>query len=473
MSKFEDMKWKLTFMALVVLLLQGSLIAQFLQVSDNQRFLVTSEGEPFFWLGDTGWEMLHRLDRQEMEHYMRDRAGKGFTVIQTVIVSEINGLTFPNREGHLPFVDFNPGAPVEDYFALVDYAIAKAEEMGLVLALLPTWHRYVLPGSHPLENDQAVFDPANAYAYGLFLGQRYKDAPNIVWVLGGDWPAGPQKEIWDALALGLEDGEEGAHLKTYHPRGQQTSSTWLHQSEWLDFNMVQTGHQAPSFNVYDWISNDYYLTPAKPVINGEPSYEEIGIWFNPANPRHGDYEIRKQAYWSVFAGAFGHTYGNNNIWQMNNEDDADRIWPNRTWDQALDSPGAGQLIHLRRLMESRPFLTRIPDQELLPGDNPSHASDHIRVTRDGTSGLSDATYIMAYTPYYKSFKINTSVIPGSLLKVWWYNPQTGHAYPQGIIENDGTLEFSNWNTLIREGMGGPDWVVVIDDALAGYKAPGR
>ena len=467
------MNRKLPLIALAVILLHASVSAQLLKVSDNQRFLVTSEGEPFFWLGDTGWEMLHRLDRQEMEHYMRNRSGKGFTVIQTVIVGEIDGLAFPNMEGNLPFEDFDPKRPAEDYFALVDYAVEKAQEFGLVLALLPTWYSYVVPGSHPLLNEEAVFNPENAYAYGKFLGERYKDDPNIVWVLGGDWPAGPQIEIWDAMAGGLTDGDSAHHLITYHPRGQQTSSTWLHDRDWLDFNMVQTGHQAPSFNVYDWIYNDYVLSPPKPVVNGEPSYEEIGIWFNPVNGRHDDYEIRKQAYWSVFAGAFGHTYGNNNIWQMNRDDESSRIWPNRTWDKALNSVGAGQLIHLRRLMESRPFLSRIPDQSLLYGDNPSHTSDYIRVTRDGTIGEGDATYIMAYLPYYKSFKINTSVIPGDSLKVWWFNPQTGHAYLQSTLDNDGEYEFSNWNDMIKEGMGGPDWVLVIDDASAGYKAPGR
>ena len=464
---------KVIVVLMAALFIALTLPAQDLRVSDNQRFLVNGNGEPFFWLGDTGWEMLHRLDRQEMEYYMRNRAGKGFSVIQTVIIGEIEGLTFPNMEGNLPFEEFDPERPVEGYFEMVDYALKKANEFGLVLALLPTWHRYVLPGSHPLLNEEAVFNQENAYAYGKFLGERYKDAPNIVWVLGGDWPAGPQIESRDAMASGLTEGDSGLHLISYHPRGQQTSSTWLHDRDWLDFNMVQTGHQAPSFNVYDWIFNDYMLTPPKPVINGEPSYEEIGIWFNPVNGRHDDYEVRKQAYWSVFAGAFGHTYGNNNIWQMNRDDESSRIWPNRTWDEAMESKGAGQLIHLRRLMESRPFLTRIPDQGILMGDNPSHASDHIRVTRDGTAGQNDASYIMAYLPYYRSFNISTEVIPGEKLKVWWYDPQTGHAYPRGILENDGEFEFSNWNDLIKEGMGGPDWVVVIDDLSAGYKAPGN
>lgn len=466
------MKRRIFLAALAALLLQAMLPAQFLRVSDNHRFLVTDRGDPFFWLGDTGWEMLHRLDRGEMEHYMRNRAGKGFTVIQTVIVSEIDGLTFPNMEGNLPFEEFDPERPSGDYFSLVDYAVKKAGEFGLVLALLPTWHRYVLPGSHPLLNEEAVFNTRNAYAYGKFLGDRYRDAPNIVWVLGGDWPAGPQIGIWDAMAAGIDAGEAGAHLVTYHPRGQQTSSTWLHNREWLDFNMVQTGHQAPSFNVYDWIFNDYALTPPKPVVNGEPAYEGIGIWFNPVNGRHDDYEIRKQAYWSVFAGAFGHTYGNNNIWQMNRNDQASRIWADVTWEEALEHPGSGELIHLRRLMESRPFLTRIPDQEILLGENPSHASDHIRVTRDGTPGNSDATYIMAYIPYVRGFGINTTVLRGERLKIWWYSPATGRAFPQATVDNTGEIRFSNWQSPVREGMGGPDWVVVIDDASAGYDAPG-
>lgn len=460
------------FIFLGLFLTWNPVAAQFLKVSENQRYLLTEDDKPFFWLGDTGWEMLHRLDRKEIEHYLRNRSGKGFTVIQTVLVSEIDGLAFPNMEGHLPFEEFDPYRPVEGYFEMVDYAVQKAEEFGLVLALLPTWHRYVLPGSHPLHNEEAVFHPKNAHAYCKFLGERYKDAPNVVWVLGGDWPAGPQIEIWDAMAAGLTEGDSGVHLISYHPRGRQTSSTWLHDRDWLDFNMIQTGHTTPSFPVYDWVFSDYMLTPPKPVINGEPSYEEIGIWFNPANPRYDAYEIRKQAYWSVFAGAFGHSYGNNNIWQVSREGESGRIWPNRSWDKALDSPGAGQLVHLRKLMESRPFLTRIPDQELLLGENPSYASDHIRVTRDGHVGADDATYMMLYLPYYRRFKVNTSVIPGEKLKVWWYNPQNGQAFLQGTFENSGEFSFSNWEDLIKEGQGGPDWVVVIDDSGAGYEAPG-
>ena len=457
---------------LALMLLPFSLGGQSLKVSENNRFLVRDKGEGFFWLGDTGWEMLHRLDRKEIEHYLRNRSGKGFTVIQTVILSEINGITVPNREGNLPLFERDPEKPNEKYFELVDFAVEKAAEFDLYLALLPTWGAYVNDRNHPLFETNIIFNPENAYSYGKYLGERYKKHPNIVWVLGGDRPATGFEEVWNAMARGLGDGDGGTHLMTYHPRGQQTSSEWFHEADWLDFNMIQTGHQAPSFNVYDWISNDYELDPPKPVLNGEPSYEDIGIWFNKANPVHDAYEIRKQAYWCVFAGAFGHTYGNNNVWQMYREEYTPVIWADTPWDEALEHEGAGQLIHLRRLMESRPFLDRIPDQNLLMNENPSFATDHIRITRDGEKNKKDASYIMVYLPYYRSFEVNTSVIPSDKLRIWWYSPSTGQALPQGVFDNKGSYGFSNWDELIKEGQPGPDWVIVIDDANVKYSAPG-
>ena len=57
-----------------------------LRVSDNGRYLQTLDGKPFFWLGDTAWELFHRLSREEAEMYLKNRAAKGFTVIQAVAV---------------------------------------------------------------------------------------------------------------------------------------------------------------------------------------------------------------------------------------------------------------------------------------------------------------------------------------------------------------------------------------------------
>jgi len=458
---------------LVILYTTGQAsFGQYLKVSENGRFLVKDDGSPFFWLADTGWELMHRLNRKEAEHYLRNRAGKKFTVVQAVILSEINGLTVPNKEGQLPLANFDPTRPNEKYFELVDFVVAKAAEFDLYMGLLPTWGAHVedKPG---IFDNKFIFTEANAEAYGRFLGNRYKNTHNVVWILGGDRPASGNEPIWNAMAKGLNEGSEGRHLISYHPMGQQTSSTWFHNSDWLDFNILQSGHQRFSDNVYSRVSNDYALLPPKPVLNGEPAYEDINEWFNPANPRYTDYEVRKYAYWSVFAGAFGHTYGNNNIWQMYHPGVDPVIYARLPWYEALEQPGAGQMKHLRNLIESRPFLSRIPDQSLATVENYEFASDHVQVTRDGTAGQKDATYIMAYLPMSRDLQLKTEVIQGKELFIWWYSPVTGDAFPYGKVENKGVFNISTWNTFIKEGQPGPDWVIVIDDASKNYPAPDR
>ena len=91
-----------------------------LKISDNRRFLVHDDGTPFFYLGDTAWELLHRCTFEETERYLADRAAKRFTVIQTVVLAELDGLHTPNRNGDLPLIEDDPTRPNEAYFAYVD-----------------------------------------------------------------------------------------------------------------------------------------------------------------------------------------------------------------------------------------------------------------------------------------------------------------------------------------------------------------
>src|SRR6187455_945259 len=82
-----------------------------LSVSDNKRYLVTKDGKPFFWLGDTAWELFHRLTREEADKYLKNRADNGFTVIQAVALAELDGLRVPNAYGEIPLEDFDPTRP--------------------------------------------------------------------------------------------------------------------------------------------------------------------------------------------------------------------------------------------------------------------------------------------------------------------------------------------------------------------------
>ena len=441
-----------------------------LEISANQRFLVTAEGEPFFWLGDTAWEIFHRLDRDEAARYLKDRAARGYSVIQAVALAELDGLHDPNPYGHRPLIDDDPTRPDErprpddDYWDHVDHVISKAAECGLHVALLPTWGDK-WTGRH----GKKIFTPENARHYGRWISRRYRDASNIVWVLGGDRRADRewQREILRAMAEGLAEGDGGRHLITYHPRGGESSSEFFHAEPWLDFNMLQSGHSRSGTN-YGMIAHDYALEPVKPCFDGEPAYEYPADEMPPDRPanHNGALEVRRRAYWGVFAGGFGHTYGTHAIWQMHDAGREPRWGVVRPWHASLDLPGSGQMVHLRRLMTSRPFLTRIPDQAIVAAA-PAAAADRVQATRDGRSGLRDATYLMAYFPGPVSATIDTTVIAGPRLRAWWFDPRSGGARPIGDLENTGPKEFS---PPARDD--GGDWVLVIDDAAAARGPPG-
>jgi hypothetical protein len=125
---------------LLALLLAGGgpwASAQF-SVSPNQRYLLRN-GQPFIWIGDTAWELFHRLNREQADQYLKRRAEQGFTVIQAVALAEFDGLHVPNPYGDLPLENADPNQPLEKYFQHVDYVIDKAAEYGLVVGFLPTW----------------------------------------------------------------------------------------------------------------------------------------------------------------------------------------------------------------------------------------------------------------------------------------------------------------------------------------------
>lgn len=433
-----------------------------LNVSDNRRFLVTEKGEPFFWLGDTAWELFHRLNREEAEQYLKNRAERRFTVIQTVVLAELDGLGDPNSYGHKPLEKNDPTLPIEDYFKHVDWIVAKANSLGLYIGMLPTW------GSlwHPTN---ANFTPQNAEVYGEWLGKRYKDA-GLVWILGGDRAIqrDPHREIIRAMARGIRKGDGGAHLMTFHPPGGSGSAQWFHNEDWLDFNMRQNGHVPEFTGRYDQTRGDYDRTPVKPVLDGEPIYEDHPVSFDANKLGHSiAADVRRPLYWDLFSGAFGHTYGHHSVWQMWMPPHKRINNPLMPWQAAINQPGAAQMQHARALLESRPFLTRIPDDGVLvagdiPTAMPGTGRYHFCATRDR-----DGSYAMVYAPVGRSFKVRLDKISGVKVKAWWFNPRDGKATSIGTFENKGEREFAPPDT--GEML---DWVLVLDDAARQFPPPG-
>jgi hypothetical protein len=424
-----------------------------LRVSENQRYLTYADGRPFFYLGDTAWELFHRLNREEADRYLENRAQKGFTVIQAVILAELDGLDAPNAYGDVPLIDHDPTRPNAAYFEYVDDVVASAEARGLFLGMLPTWgDKWKLNA----EGRTGIFDPASATAYGRFLGERYRDRP-IIWILGGDRNIDHPREaeVIEALAHGLREGDEGSHLITYHPRGPGRSSDAWHTAEWLDFNMVQSSHGARDHDNGLFAAHDYGLRPPKPTLDGEPRYETIPVGFYNADATHtvrfDAYDVRQAAYWSLLAGACGHTYGNNNVWQMWEPGRTPRIGANAPWYEAVDHPGAFQMGHVRRLFTSRPFEKLAPDPRLVL-EGPTFGGAKIRAAR-----AADGSFAFVYSPRGAPFTVHLDAIDAAHVRAAWFDPRYGTTEEIHTTDSPGIQTF----TPPTSGRGN-DWVLVID-----------
>ncbi|MCR9293675.1 MAG: glycoside hydrolase family 140 protein [bacterium] len=444
-----------------------------LSVSSNGRFLETAEGKPFFYLADTAWELFHRLNREEADLYLENRAAKGFSVIQAVALAELDGLTTPNAYGHFPLLDNDPlrpdvrPGPDNDYWDHVDYIVERAASLGLYVGMLPTWGDKWQGPQQP--GRPIIFDATKAEAYGEWLANRYATMP-IIWILGGDRNIYSEQDarLIEAMARGLKRGDGGRHLITYHPRGPGKSSDYFHDAEWLDFNMYQSSHAARDHDNGLFAEQDYGLKPAKPTLDGEPRYETIPVGFylktTVSSLRMDDYDVRQAAYWSVLAGACGHTYGNNNIWQMWDHGRPPVISAQTPWHQAMDHPGAFQMGYLRRLMESRPFHQLEPVSDWLK-DAPLTGGAKVR-----SAMAKDGSFALVYSPRGESFTLDLGVLrvrKVRQVREAWYDPRYGTAH---LLH---TSDTAGLQTYVPPSSGrGQDWLLILDDADRGFSLPG-
>ncbi len=459
--------------SLLLLLAINSFAVPRLKVSDNKRFLVTADGKPFFYLGDTAWELFHRLNRAEADRYLKNRADKGFTVIQAVALAELDGINDPNAYGHRPLVNNDPTKPDvkdganNDYWDHVDYIVKKADALGLYIGFLPTWGDKWNRGRG---TGPEVFNAQNAEAYGEWLGRRYKEQSNIIWILGGDRAIenDTHKEVIRAMARGLSKGDGGTHLRTLHPRGGAGSADAFHNDDWLDFNMRQNGHVVEFNPRYEMTKADYDRTPIKPVLDGEPIYEDHPISFNAKLLGHSvAADVRRPLYWDLFTGACGHTYGHHSVWQMWQPGRKPINNPLLPWFEAIDQPGAAQMQYGRRLMESRPFLTRIPDDTVIVPADPTSAVPGAGAKRYVATRDAAGSYAMVYVPTGRPFKVKMDKLSGGKVKAWWFNPRDGKATLIGQFPNTGEHQFISPDR--GENL---DWVLVLDDATKNFLPPG-
>lgn len=433
-----------------------------LKVSPNGRYFITADGKPFFWLGDTGWLLFSKLKREEVIKFLDDRKAKGFNVIQVMV---LHTLKVVNAYGDAALKNGNVAAPITtpgnnaddaaqyDYWDHVDFVIKAAAERGIYIAMVPVWGSEVKAGKVSV---------AQVKQYAVFLTNRYKSQSNIVWMNGGDIRGTEGMAVWKALGTTIHEKDPG-HLLTFHPRGRTTSSIWFHNEPWLQFNMFQSGHRRYNqdtskgdlrFGEDNWkyVEMDYRRKPVKPTFDGEPSYEEIPQGLHDSlEVRWNDNDVRRYGYWSVFAGACGYTYGNNAVMQMHRPGDKDANYGVfNNWYEAINTPGASQMVHIKDLMLSRSYFDRVPDQSLIAGEV-GEKYDRLFATKGNN-------YAMIYTYTGRTISVKMDKLTGKSIKASWFNPRDGKYTEIGTFENKGVKEFDAPGD-VKEGN---DWVLVLD-----------
>ena len=394
-----------------------------LKVSDNQRFILHENGTPFFWQGETGWLLPERLDRAEAEWYLQRCREEGYNVVQIQVIDGVPAYNIYGQPSHPLPTSTTTGYGYWDH---LDYIIRLAEQNGIYIGMVCIWGGLVKDGKLSVEE---------AKKYGSFLANRYKDKPNIIWFMGGDIQGDIKPEVWNALANSIKAIDKN-HLMTYHPRGRYTSAKWWSLAPWIDFHTFQSGHRKygqrmgnadypiPDNTEEDnwmYVDSTWAYKPIKPVLDAEPSYEDIpkGL-HDPNEERWQDYDVRRYAYWSVFAGSCGHTYGHNAIMQMlkpgyptsYGSDGAEKAWY-----IALTDPGFSQMKHVKNLILSFPYFERVPDQTVIVGENGTQYNRLI-ATR-GTD------YLFVYNYNSVPMKIDLRKISGDEKNVWWMDAATG------------------------------------------------
>ncbi|MDR2840276.1 MAG: glycoside hydrolase family 140 protein [Paludibacter sp.] len=434
-----------------------------LQVSENHKFLQHQNGKPFFWLGETAWLLPSRSNRDQAGYFVGQVANNGFNVIQ---ISVLHSLGATNAYGHFALPNGFDFSNIDkegenNYWKHVDYIVETAQRRGVYIAIVCVWGGSVKSG---------LLGEEDAKKYGIFLAERYKKYPNIIWIIGGDVKGDINTNVWRTLATTIKNIDT-EHIMTYHPLGRTLSATWFNNDSWLDFNMFQSGHRRYGQRKGDgdyaieenteedswrFVERSFAFEPIKPVLDGEPSYEGIPQGLHDSSePLWNADDVRRYAYWSVFAGSMGHTYGNNSTMQMYQPGVSPAYGATEPWWESIHNDGASQMQYLKKLILAFPFFDRKADQSLISSKN--------GIQYERVIACRGNDFMLAYNYTNSRMEIDLTKISGAKKKAWWYNPRNGK------IEFIG--EFNNSKQTFSNDSGyraGNDWVLIVTDKNANY-----
>lgn len=359
-------------------------------VSPSGHGFLDQSGAPFFWLGDTLWELFRAFTPADACRILERRKEQGFTVIQAMLTGFNDG-RIANTDGVTPWEGTDPGRPNEAYYRSADQVLECARQLGLIV---------VLGVYHQQHRESITVERARAHARRI--AERWAALPHVVWTM---YPEATQEfvPVIRELAAGLREGDRGAHLVTLHPDPSPTSSSFIHDEPWLAFNQMQPWK---SYELqHPMVIADWARTPPKPVIMAEGGYEGVHL-----GTVHTPHHVRKQAWWSCLAGGF-HTYGHADSHHK----------PPALWPRWIEAPGARHVCMSRTILTSLPRWWELaPDQELFLEGRGEGLSLNAAAT------CASAGWSLVYLGGQASVTLDRRrACGGSVARASWIDPVTG------------------------------------------------
>ena len=408
----------------------------------------------FSFSADTPWSLFVALDLKETEQYLKNRQGKGFNTITVNLIEHwFNGetLAYPgasmNREGHFPFTQYLPGIvpdftfPDEDYFRYVDKVLHLAMKYGFLVMMTPAYMGYE-GQKEGWYNEVLANGDARCREYGRYLGKRYADFPNIVWIMDGDRnPDSASRPLEVEIIQGIKDFDR-VHLFSSHCMPVNSSRDQWEGEAWLNFNCVYT-YAFPPHNsyVHEQCLRNYVKSPVMPTLLFETCYE------NEHNATAG--QIRAQMYWGWLCSIAGVQFGNLPIWRFG-----------QGWQNAMDWQGSCDASIMKKLVDSRNWFKLVPDLEhRVLFDGYGSGESYVSAAR-----ADNGETVIAYIPQGTAIWVDLQQVSGDKLVAWWFNPRNGLA--QQI------REYTEKNKMQFTPPDRNDWVLVIDDMEYNFGIPG-
>lgn len=414
-----------------------------LRVSGNGRYIVDRRG-PIIVIRDDGQGMITNLTLNEADTYLSNRHSKGINLLETFILNGDGGggrADLTTVDSIAPFtVSGDITTPNSTYFARVDAMINLASQYQITLCLNAA-------STYDTETLAIFTDATEAQCttYGEFLGNRYKNFPNIVWTYGCDYST--TSEAVDVKIKAVCTGIRNADKNHIHTIWLDTYRIVRSLADWeplVDFDFIYT-YVSP----YDYCLTSYGTAPAMPVLHQESNYE---------GESHGGYlttdlHIRKQNYWSLLSGARGVGYGHSVVWYFGSG-----------WGDLLNTDGVNQISYLVSLFQAYNWWNLVPDNAhdvLTVGYGTYDANGSID-TNDyaACSWIADGSLAMIYMPTNRTMTVDMSKFSGTVT-CRWFDPTDGSyaADAASPHANSGTHDFSHAGA---NSAGAADWVLVLE-----------